>query len=69
MHALEEHKARVEEERQREREAERQRWEAERARFDALAQYMASLGVTMGHPAPLELFALPPPYHTHLTHT
>ena len=62
MHALEEHKARVEEERQREREAERQRWEAERARFDALAQYVASLGVMMGRPAPLELFAPPQPY-------
>ena len=62
MLALQEHKARMEEERQREREAERQRWEAERARFDALAQYVASLGVTMGRPAPLELFAPPPPY-------
>ena len=69
MLALQEHKARMEEERQREREAERQRMEAERqrleaerTRFDALAQYVASLGVTMGRPAPPELFAPPPPY-------
>jgi len=54
VQALEEHKAMMEEAQRREREFQTQR-------FDALAQYVASLGLTMGRPAPPELFA-PPPY-------
>ena len=54
MQAPEEHKAMMEEAQRREREFQTQR-------FDALAQYVASFGLTMGRPAPPELFA-PPPY-------
>jgi hypothetical protein len=54
VEALQVDKARMEEQARQEREYQAQR-------YDALAQYVASLGLTMGRPAPPELFA-PPPY-------